>query len=295
MIADVADSLQHAHDEGVIHRDIKPSNLLLSSDGRLSLNDFGLARVLEQPGMTMTGEFMGSALYMSPEQITAGRAPLDHRTDIYSLGATLYELLTLEPPFPGKQRDQIIGQILHKDPVPPRRKSRCVPIDLETICLRAMEKDPDRRYQTAGEMAEDLRRYVNRFAISARRIGVVGRVAKWVRRRPALAASGLLIMALATLLLSLGYWTWRRELDLAKERTIDSAMQGRFKDAEDHLDRVRRLRGSEGWVRMLEGQIALHKGDYAQANQSLREANRLMPESTAAYGAVQRRSMAQRQ
>ena len=95
--------------------------------------------------------------------------------------------------------------------------------------------------------------------------------------------SGLLIMALTTLLLSLGYWTWRRELDLAKERTIDSAMQGRFKDAEDHLDRVRRLRGSEGWVRMLEGQIALHKGDYAQANQSLREANRLMPESTAAY------------
>ena len=119
MMADVADALEHAHDEGVIHRDIKPSNLLLSSDGRLSLNDFGLARVLEQPGMTMSGEFVGSPLYMSPEQITAGRAPLDHRTDIYSLGATLYELLTLEPPFPGQQRDQIIGQILHKDPVPP--------------------------------------------------------------------------------------------------------------------------------------------------------------------------------
>ena len=95
MIADVADALQHAHDEGVIHRDIKPSNLLLSADGRLSLNDFGLARILEQPGMTMSGEFVGSPLYMSPEQITAGRAPLDHRTDIYSLGATLYELLTL--------------------------------------------------------------------------------------------------------------------------------------------------------------------------------------------------------
>ena len=181
MTADVADALQHAHDEGVIHRDIKPSNLLLSAEGRLSLNDFGLARVLEQPGMTMSGEFVGSPLYMSPEQITAGRAPLDHRTDVYSLGATLYELLTLRPPFPGQQRDQVIGQILHKDPVPPRRNNRRIPVDLETICLKALEKDPDRRYQTAGQMADDLRRCVNRFAISARRIGLIGRVGKWVR------------------------------------------------------------------------------------------------------------------
>ena len=100
MIADVADALDHAHDHGIIHRDVKPSNLLLSSDGRLSVNDFGLARVLEQPGMTMSGEFVGSPLYMSPEQISAGRTQLDHRTDIYSLGVTLYELLTLQPPFP---------------------------------------------------------------------------------------------------------------------------------------------------------------------------------------------------
>ncbi|UCG15936.1 MAG: serine/threonine protein kinase, partial [Phycisphaerales bacterium] len=105
LIAEVADALDYAHDQGVIHRDIKPSNLLLAPSGRMSINDFGLARMLEQPGMTITGEFMGSPLYMSPEQVTAGRAPLDHRTDIYSLGATLYELLTLEPPFPGTRRD----------------------------------------------------------------------------------------------------------------------------------------------------------------------------------------------
>ena len=106
MIADVADALDHAHKNGVIHRDIKPSNLLLSSSGRLSINDFGLARMLEQPGMTMTGEFVGTPAYMSPEQVTAGRIQLDHRTDIYSLGATLYELLTLEPPFRGKSRQK---------------------------------------------------------------------------------------------------------------------------------------------------------------------------------------------
>src|SRR5207302_7579004 len=105
IIAEVADALEYAHQQGVIHRDIKPSNLLLSPEGRLSVNDFGLARVLEQPGMTLTGEFVGTPRYMSPEQITTGRTPLDHRTDIYSLGATLYELLTWQPPFESERRE----------------------------------------------------------------------------------------------------------------------------------------------------------------------------------------------
>ena len=124
MVAEVADALDYAHQQGVIHRDIKPSNLLLSPAGRLSVNDFGLARMLEQPGMTMTGEFVGTPAYMSPEQITAGRVPMDHRTDIYSLGATLYELLTLRPPFAAEQRDQVLAQIIQKEPTPPRRVNR---------------------------------------------------------------------------------------------------------------------------------------------------------------------------
>src|SRR5262249_10236810 len=150
----------------------------------LSVNDFGLALVVEQPGMTLTGEFVGTPAYVSPEQITAGRTPLDHRTDVYSLGATLYELLTLQPPFQAERRDQVLALIIHKDPSPPRKLNKKVPIDLETICLKAMDKDPDRRYQTAGEMAEDLRRYVNRFAIAARRVGLTIRALKWVRRHP---------------------------------------------------------------------------------------------------------------
>ncbi len=168
MIADVADALEHAHQQGVIHRDIKPSNLLLSVSGRLSVNDFGLARMLEKPGMTVTGEFLGTPAYMSPEQITAGRIPVDHRTDIYSLGATLYELLTLRCPFAGTGRDQVLAQIVQKEPKPPRQVNRRVPVDLETICLKALEKDPDRRYQSARQLAEDLRRHVQRFAIHAR-------------------------------------------------------------------------------------------------------------------------------
>src|SRR5262249_44008104 len=153
MVAEVADALDYAHRQSVIHRDIKPSNLLLSPDGHLSINDFGLARLLEEPGMTVTGEFVGTPAYMSPEQITAGRVPVDLRTDIYSLGATLYELLTLQPPFAGKGRDQLLAQVLHKEPKAPRRVNRKVPVDLETICLKAMDKGPDRRYQTAGELA----------------------------------------------------------------------------------------------------------------------------------------------
>jgi eukaryotic-like serine/threonine-protein kinase len=147
VMADVAGALDHAHKSSIIHRDIKPSNLLLSSDGRLSVNDFGLARMLEQPGMTITGEFVGTPAYMSPEQITAGRIPIDHRTDIYSLGATLYELLTLQRPFNGERRDQVLAQVVQKEPRPPRKINPKVPVDLETVCLKCLEKDPDRRYQ----------------------------------------------------------------------------------------------------------------------------------------------------
>src|SRR5262249_24665088 len=216
-IADVADALHHAHEQGVIHRDMKPSNLLLSSSGPLSIKDFGLARMLEQPGMTMTGEFVGTPAYMSPEQITAGRAPLNHRTDIYSLGATLYELLTLQRPFPGERRDEVIAQIMHKEPKSPRRINPKVPLDLETICLKAMEKDPDRRYQTAGAMAEDLRRYVSRFAIAARRAGPMQRLVKWVRRRPSVAASLGCVLLAVFLMLTFAYQAHRAEQQRAEE------------------------------------------------------------------------------
>ena len=174
MMAEVAEALQHAHQNGVTHRDIKPSNLLLSPDGRLSITDFGLARMLDQPGMTVTGEFVGTSAYMSPEQITAGRIPVDHRTDIYSLGATLYELLTLRPPFRGRRPGPIAGDGDPKEPVSPRSVNAKIPKNLETICLKCLEKDPDRRYQSAKDLADDLRRYVNRFAILAKRSGPLG-------------------------------------------------------------------------------------------------------------------------
>jgi tetratricopeptide (TPR) repeat protein len=296
MIAEVADALEYAHREAVIHRDMKPSNLLLSPAGRLSINDFGLARMLEQPGMTMTGEFVGTPAYMSPEQITAGRTPLDHRTDIYSLGATLYELLTLHPPFTGDRRDQVLAQILHKEPKAPRKMNPKVPVDLETICLKAMEKDPDQRYQTAGAMAEDLRCYVNRFAISVRRAGTGRRLVKWVRRRPALAASlGCVLLAVAVAL-GFAYHAHRadelRRIEQKKARLqlldekIHNAYQvassGDLKRTDEAIKEIEALGASTGQVRLLRGVVAYFRQDIESAISELEQAVELLPESVAA-------------
>jgi serine/threonine protein kinase len=283
LLAEVADALDYAHSQGVIHRDIKPSNLLLSPASRLSVNDFGLARVLEQPGMTMTGEFVGTPAYMSPEQVTSGRVPLDHRTDIYSLGATLYELLTLSPPFSGSRRDQVLAQIIQKEPTPPRRLNRNVPRDLETMCLKCLEKDPDRRYQTAKELAEDLRRYVNRFAILAKRAGPLVRLKKWVKRNPALSAAGLVVLLALTLA---GFVAWRayeseRQLQAELldekrqaviEKAIVSAMAGQLPDADAALLEAERLGAGLAERRFVAGILSQYRGDAHEAKRLLLEA-----------------------
>jgi serine/threonine protein kinase len=285
-LAEVAEALDYAHKNGVIHRDIKPSNLLLSPDGRVSINDFGLARMLEEPGMTVTGEFMGSPGYMSPEQITAGRAPLDHRTDIYSLGATLYEALTLEPPFRGERRDQVIAQVVHKEPRAPRKLNKKVPLDLETICLKAMDKDPDLRYQSGAAMAEDLRRFVNRFAIAARPLGPVQRVVKWAKRHPALAAA--LAVALLAGLAAVGFAI---EATRAQEHARDQARRSAIERAtliarsgdldatEKAIGEAELLDASPGQLRFLRGEVAFFRGDYEQAVQHLEQSARLQSRS----------------
>jgi serine/threonine protein kinase len=163
-----AEALEHAHQLGVIHRDIKPANLLLDARGQLWVTDFGLARFQDSAGLTMTGDLVGTLRYMSPEQALAKQVVIDHRTDIYSLGATLYELLTLQPAFAGRDRQELLRQIAFEEPRPPRQLNKAVPADLETIVLKALGKNPAERYATAQDLVDDLRRFLEDKPIRAK-------------------------------------------------------------------------------------------------------------------------------
>src|SRR5207253_2439161 len=189
-----AEALEHAHHEGVVPRYIKPANLLVDGRGKLWITDFGLAHCQSQAGLTLTGDLVGTLRYMSPEQALAKRGLVDHRTDIYSLGTTLYELLTLEPAFDGHDRQELLRQIAFEEPQPPRRINKSIPAELETIILKALEKNPDDRYATAQELADDLRRYLLHEPIRARRAGLLHKARKWGRRHPSVIWSGLFLL-----------------------------------------------------------------------------------------------------
>jgi serine/threonine protein kinase len=189
-------ALEHAHQTGVVHRDVKPANLLLDPRGQLWVTDFGLARVTGDAGLTMTGEMLGTLRYASPEQVLARRGVVDHRSDVYSLGATLYELLALRPIFEGRDRNELLRQIGDEEPVPPRAADPAVPAELETIVLKAVSKEPSERYATAQDMADDLQRFLDNRPILARRPTAAERVRKWVRRHPSVVAAAVVVLVL---------------------------------------------------------------------------------------------------
>jgi WD40 repeat protein/serine/threonine protein kinase len=192
-----ATALDYAHEMGVLHRDIKPSNLLLDQAGNVWITDFGLARFQNDPGLTATGDVLGTIRYMSPEQAMGKRAVIDHRADIYSLGATVYELLTLNAVFVGQDRQELLRQIASDEPVMPRRLVRTIPEELETIVLKALAKSPDARYATAGQLAEDLRRFLDHKPIHARRPSLAERAMKWTRRNRAFTITAAMLLVLA--------------------------------------------------------------------------------------------------
>ncbi|HZV07038.1 MAG TPA: serine/threonine-protein kinase [Gemmataceae bacterium] len=179
-----AEALEHAHEYGVIHRDIKPANLMVDGHGHLWITDFGLAQFQSDPGLTRSGDLLGTLRYMSPEQANGQRVAIDHRTDLYSLGATLYELLTQQPPFEGNDRQTLLHQILNDEPRPPRAIQKSIPVELETIVLKSLAKSPAERYATAREMADDLSCFLKDQPIRARRATPMQRLRKWTRRHP---------------------------------------------------------------------------------------------------------------
>ncbi len=227
--ADAADALRHAHAHGIIHRDIKPSNLLLGADGRIKLSDFGLAKSVKDLSLTKTGDFVGSPAYVSPEQAASRRKKVDERSDIYSLGVTLYEFLTLHQPFAGKDVADVLRKIITTDPPPPSRLNPRIPRDLETIVVKAIEKDPAKRYQSAEEFGDDLRRFLNYEPITARPLGPLGRLARSVRRnRVAWRASVLgaaVMLAVALVLASTTNVFGARQVQTPPELVLDDPMQ----------------------------------------------------------------------
>jgi len=275
--AGAAEGLQHAHARGVIHRDLKPSNLILDREGRLRVFDFGLALLEGQETLTAAGDLIGTPLYMSPEQARARKAAIDHRTDIYSLGATLYEMLARRPPFRGRDHQDTLSQIIHCEPIPIRRIEPRVARDLETIVLKCLRKLPADRYGTAEALAQDLRRFVRGDPIEARPPSV------WAKtRRGAARHRGKILAGIAGLLVR-HYAEERRALAESRyrEQVLDAAM---------HLQMCEMtVRAGAGTRVEIDPQQLFTPGDFlriaretgldplARAKQTLEGATRILP------------------
>jgi serine/threonine protein kinase len=241
LMAQAAEALEYAHQQGVVHRDIKPGNLLVDARGHLWITDFGLAHFQVDTGLTQTGDVLGTVRYMSPEQASGQRVVLDHRTDVYSLGATFYELLTLNPVFAGASRHSLMVQVVDREPRPPRAIDPSVPSELETILLKALNKAPQDRYASAQDLADDLHRFLRDEPIRARRPSSVERLRKWSRRHPAVIASGVLAMFLVLVVSLVSNWLIKRANDrtsaaLAAEQVRSEEAQKHFLQAKQAVD-----------------------------------------------------------
>ncbi|HTF90187.1 MAG TPA: serine/threonine-protein kinase [Planctomycetota bacterium] len=218
----LADALQAAHENGIIHRDIKPSNILIAKDGTPKLVDFGLALVAGESELSRTGDFSGSPFYMSPEQAAVQRVEIDARSDVFSLGATLFEALTLQRPFEGDTVAQVLTKILFHDPRDPREIRSLCPRDLAVICMKMLEKVPGQRYPTMRAVADELQRFLSNEPIRARAPGVIGRAVKWSRRHPVLAASSAIVCVSLCVVSALLLETFRARK--ASERSASAAL-----------------------------------------------------------------------
>jgi tetratricopeptide (TPR) repeat protein len=234
----VAEALAYAHGQGILHRDVKPSNLLVDARGAVWVTDFGLAKAEGSDGPTQTGDIIGTLRYMAPERFEGWS---DRRSDVYGLGATLYELITLRPLFDDSNRARLIERVIHEEPTPPRKLDPHIPRDLETIVIKALAKEPAARYQDAEKLADDLRRFLDDRPISARRVTSSERVVRWARRNPWLAgfAAAFLVAITGGLIGVTGQWQ-------RAEREKDRANALRSRAEADRTDAVDARKLAEG-------------------------------------------------
>jgi serine/threonine-protein kinase len=246
LVAKVTEAVHTAHERGIVHRDLKPGNILLTAEGTPKLTDFGLARRLEgTAGLTQTGVPVGTPGYMAPEQAQGKAHDVGPAADIYALGAVLYELLTGRPPFRAETAAETLRQVVSQDPVPPSRLNAAVPRDAQTICLKCLEKDPQRRYASAAALAEDLHRFQRNEPIAARPVGPLGGVLRWARRHPTGAALVATALTLVGLAIGGGVWLVRQRAELRNEvsTAVDQALNLRkgfhFQEAQELLKQAR--------------------------------------------------------
>jgi eukaryotic-like serine/threonine-protein kinase len=244
MIHQAAIAIQHAHQYGVIHRDVKPGNLLLDTSGKIWVTDFGLAQIQHaDSNMTRTGDPMGTLKYMSPEQATGNRAVIDHRTDVYSLGVTLYELLTLEPAIRGDSYRAMLNQVAEHEPPSPKSIDPALPIELDTIIRKAIAKSPADRFHSAQAFADDLQSWLDDKPIAAKPPSMLERLAKWRRRNSGLVAMlGIVLMAATVGLLVTTVMIYRA---LDRETQQRELAEARFQQAKSAVDQFSNLSESE--------------------------------------------------
>lgn len=261
LIKCVALAVAEAHRVGIIHRDLKPANILLTSDGEPKISDFGLARILDrQSRLTESNVIMGSPIYMAPEQAEGQANAIGTHTDIYALGVTLYQLLAGRPPFVGTTAIETLDLVRRSDPVAPRRIRRDLPVDLDTICLKCLEKEPHRRYQSAEALAGDLDAFLSGEPIRGRRTGLWQKPLRSIKRRPAAAA----LIAAALLVVSSWIAAWRLHAEEVKLQAELARYQSESRRAQaDHL--VWRAR------------VAIEHDDWDAAEMHLRAAQALLP------------------
>jgi serine/threonine protein kinase/Tfp pilus assembly protein PilF len=284
LIRTLAQAIHYAHQHGIVHRDLKPSNVLIAADGAPKITDFGLAKLLDaDSGHTPTEAFMGTPNYMPPEQASGKAKEIGPVADVYALGAILYEMLTGRPPFRGATMLETIEQVRGQEPVPPRRLVPNVPADLETICLKCLDKEPTRRYATAAALSEDLRRFLADEPILARRSSKWRRLVKWSKRRPAsaalLASAVLLCIVVASVIVSARIHESERLAHLRGE-IMDITRLGQaaftsqnWQDAAHHLQRALDRIGTEPSLNELRIQLEMMYGQ-AQSQWSIQTKRR---------------------